>query len=328
MQGGLPAPGVAAHLLQRLFRAPAQLLFRLFRGGVALGHVAGAAGVDDVGDGDVVGRFKRADDVQHAVAAARAQVEHLRAGVGGGVAQGGQVAAGQVHHVDVIPDAGAVGGGVIVAEHMELLQPTGGHAGDIWQQIIGDALGQLTDQAGGVGADGVEIAQQHHRQLRVGGGLIPEDLLNHIFRPAVGVGAAGGHLLGKGDALRYAVDRGGGTEHDGVDVVVGHGLQQRQGGVQIIAVVFQRQLHRFAHGLEAGEVDDGVEIVLLEHLLQRGTVGHVHPVKGRGAAGDAADAVRYVRGAVAEIVGNDHVIAGLEQLHRRVRADKTGAAGE
>ena len=328
MQGGLPAPGVAAHLLQRLFRAPAQQLFRFFRGGVAFGHVAGAAGVDDVGDGDVVGRFKRADDVQHAVAAARAQVEHLRAGVGGGVAQGGQVAAGQVHHVDVIPDAGAVGGGVIVAEHMELLQPTGGHAGDIWQQIIGDALGQLTDQAGGVGADGVEIAQQHHRQLRVGGGLIPEDLLNHIFRPAVGVGAAGGHLLGKGDALRYAVDRGGGTEHDGVDVVVGHGLQQRQGGVQIIAVVFQRQLHRFAHGLEAGEVDDGVEIVLLEHLLQRGTVGHVHPVKGRGAAGDAADAVRYVRGAVAEIVGNDHVIAGLEQLHRRVRADKTGAAGE
>ena len=158
-------------------------------------------------------------------------------------------------------------------------------------------------------------------------GLIPEDLLDHIFRPAVGVGAAGGHILGEGDALRHAVDRGGGTEHDGIHAVIGHGLQQREGGVQIIAVVLQRLLHRFAHGLEAGEVDDGVEIALLEHLLQRGTVGHVHPVKGRGAAGDAADARYHVFGAVAEIVGNDHVIAGLEQLHRRVRADEARAAG-
>ena len=327
-KGRLPAPRIAAHLLQLLFGAPAQQLLRLFRGGVALGDVAGAAGVDDVGDGDTVGGLEGVDDVQHAVSVARAKVEHLRAGVGGGVAQGGQVAAGQVHHVDVIPDAGAVGGGIVIAENMELLQPPGGHAGHVGQQVVGNALGQLTDEAGGVGADGVEVAQQHHRQLRVGGGLIPEDLLDHVFRPAVGVGAAGGHILGEGDGLRHAVDRGGGAEHDGVHMVIGHGLQQRQRGVQVVAVVFQRLFHRLTHGLEAGEVDDGLEIVLLEHLLQSGPVGHVNLVKGRGAACDASDARYHVFGAVAQIVGDDHVIPRLEQLHCRVRADEARAAGE
>src|SRR5699024_11289850 len=64
----LPVPAVAAHLLNAVFRLPAQLLLGL--GGVApaLGNVAGAARVDDVGQLPAAGLAEGVDHIQHAVA--------------------------------------------------------------------------------------------------------------------------------------------------------------------------------------------------------------------------------------------------------------------
>ena len=74
------------------------------------------------------------------------------------------MAAGQIHHMDVIAHAGAVRGGVVVAEHVQLFQRAHGHLGDVGHQVVGDAVGVLADEAALVGADGVEIAQQGHIQ--------------------------------------------------------------------------------------------------------------------------------------------------------------------
>ena len=64
--------------------------------------------------------------------------------------------------MDIIAHAGAVGRGVIVAEHMHLFQRAHGHLGDVGHQIVGDAVGVLADEAAFMSADGVEIAQQGH----------------------------------------------------------------------------------------------------------------------------------------------------------------------
>ena len=53
----LPVPAVGAHLLDAVLGHPAQLVLGLGGVGVALCDVAGAAGVDDVGDGLAAGLF-------------------------------------------------------------------------------------------------------------------------------------------------------------------------------------------------------------------------------------------------------------------------------
>ena len=72
-----------------------------------------------------------------------------------------------------------------------------------------------------------------------------------------------------------AVHGGGGAEDQLPDAVGLHGRQQGQRAVQIVAVVVQRQAHRFAHSLQTGEVDDAVDGVLLKDPLQGGGIGGV-----------------------------------------------------
>ena len=72
------------------------------------------------------------------------------------------MALGQIHHMDIIPDAGAVGSGIVVAENVDLLPLAHHSLGDIGYQVVGDAVGVLADEAAFMSADGVEIAQQGH----------------------------------------------------------------------------------------------------------------------------------------------------------------------
>ena len=111
-------------------------------------------------------------------------------------------------------------------------------------------------------------------------------------------------------------------------VVFFHDLQQGQGSVQIVAVVAQGLGHGFRHGFQSREVDHRVDGVFLKYFFQRLSVRHVQPVDGHGLAGEHGDALRDLGGAVAEIVGQHHLIAGGKQLRRRMRTDETGAAGK
>jgi hypothetical protein len=43
-----------------------------------------------------------------------------------------------------------------------------------------------------------------------------------------------------------------------------HGLQQAEAALDVVGVVIQGLGHRLAHGLEAGEVDDGADLVRLQ----------------------------------------------------------------
>ena len=77
----LPVPAVGAHLLDAVLSHPAQLVLGLGGVCVALGDIAGAARVDDVGDLLAAGLGEGVDDIQHAVTLAGAQIDGLCAGV-------------------------------------------------------------------------------------------------------------------------------------------------------------------------------------------------------------------------------------------------------
>lgn len=51
-------------------------------------------------------------------------------------------------------------GGPTVSEHEELVALANGNFGEKGQQIVGDALGVFTHDAAGVGAGGVEVAEE------------------------------------------------------------------------------------------------------------------------------------------------------------------------
>ena len=101
---------------------PAQLILGLGGVGIALGDIAGAAGIDHIGDLLAAGLLKGMDDIQHAVAVAGAQIADEQAAVGLQLLDGADMAPGQVNHMDVIAHAGAVGGGVVVAKDVHLFQ--------------------------------------------------------------------------------------------------------------------------------------------------------------------------------------------------------------
>ena len=129
---------------------------------------------------------------QHAVTGAGAQIEHLTAGVGAGVGHRRHMALGQIHHMDIIPDTGAIGGIVIVAENAEFLPAAHSHLGDKGHQIIGNTPGIFTDAAAFMGADGIEIPQKAHAPIGICYAQRLQDLLGHVLGPAIGIGATAG----------------------------------------------------------------------------------------------------------------------------------------
>ena len=67
---GLPFPAGSAHLVNTELCPPAHLVKGFFGVGVALGNIAGAAGINDVGQGLAAGLFIGLQDLQNAVALA------------------------------------------------------------------------------------------------------------------------------------------------------------------------------------------------------------------------------------------------------------------
>ena len=143
----LPIPAVAAHVRDVVLGLPAHHAFGL--GGIAPvgGDIAGTALANHVGQFLAARLGEGSDDLEHRGAGAGAQVKDLDAGFAVHPVEGGNVTRCQVAHVDVVAHAGAVGGGVVVAKDLNGLELAHGDLGDIGNQVVGDALGVLADQA-------------------------------------------------------------------------------------------------------------------------------------------------------------------------------------
>ena len=82
-----------------------------------------------------------------------------------------KVALGEVHNVDVVAHARAVGGVVVAAKDGQRLPPPDRDLRHVRHQIVRRAAGVLADAAGGVRADGVEVPKGDDAPLLSGGRL-------------------------------------------------------------------------------------------------------------------------------------------------------------
>ena len=95
----------------------------------------------------------------------------------------------QVYHMDVVTDASAIRGIVIITEDTQTLQFADGNLCHVRQKIVGDSFGIFADQAALVGTDGIEVTQQNHVPLRICSVQVHQNLFQHPFGPAIRIGA-------------------------------------------------------------------------------------------------------------------------------------------
>ena len=323
----LPSPGVRAHFLNAVLGLPAKLLLRLAGVGVAGGDIAGAAGLDLVRDLHAGGFLEVLHDIQHAVALSGSQIVNGKSGIVFDLLQGLHMSLRQIDHMDVVSYAGSVRSVIVVSEYVELFQLAHGNLGDVGHQVVGDAVGILTDHAALVSADGIEVTQKHHVPFRVRLLDVGEDLLQHGLGPAVRVGALSLRaLLRDGDDGRIAVNSGRRGEDDVLHAMLSHHVHQGQGPGDIVLIILPGLCHGLAYRLESGEMDAGIDLFLFKNGVQRLSVQDVRLVKRHGLSRDLFHALQGLLTGIAEIVHNHHVITCILQLHNRMAADITGSA--
>ena len=206
------------------------------------------------------------DDLLHREAVAVAQVEGVAVAAGGEFFQRQQVGLAQVHDVDVVADAGAVGSVVVAAEDGDV-----GAAPGCGLQHQRDEVGfrfvAFAEFAFRVGAGGVEVAQAHGLEAE-GAVVAGQGLFHHPFGNAVGVDGARGVGFVDGHVVGLAEDGGGGREDEALHIVRDHGVEQVEGVAEVVAVVEVGPRHRFAHLAGGGEVHDAGEGMAPEDLVQ------------------------------------------------------------
>ena len=93
-------------------------------------------------------------------------------------------------------------------------------------------------------------------------------------------------------------------------------------------VVENGLLYAFAHCLQAGEMDDGIDVVFGKDSVHAFLVQQIHLIKLEVFAGDFPDAVQCLRLGVDEVVEDDDFLPLVQQLHAGVRTNVAGAAGD
>lgn len=150
------------------------------------------------------------------------------------------------------------------------------------EQVVRHSLRILTHDTAGMGAGGVEVAQQRGVPLLslLGvtglGGVVAlgvDDVrdggLNREFGVPVGVGGTQGALLGDRNHVReasgIAVDGGRAGEDDIGHIVAEHGAQEADGAVDVDIVVIKGFLAGFADGLV--RIERSVSVSGYHHTL-------------------------------------------------------------
>ena len=146
---------------------------------------------------------------------------------------------GEIHHVNVVTHACAIRGRIVIAKHPQLLELADPHLADIGQQVVGDAVGIFAYEAALVGANRVEVAQQHYGPAQIGFGQVTQYLFHHQLGATIGIGRAGGEIFPQRHRRRIAIHGGRRAEHQAADPGAFHRLQQGEGAAQIVLVVFE-----------------------------------------------------------------------------------------
>ena len=118
----LPVPAIPDHFIDPILRTPAKFTFGLRRVRVNDRNIAGTAAINDIRNLDAIQTFKSFYKHQNAVSLPCSQVIRNQAIVVLDCLKSVYMASGEVHDVDVIPDAGTIRCVIVVPENTQLLQ--------------------------------------------------------------------------------------------------------------------------------------------------------------------------------------------------------------
>ena len=297
-------------------RLPAGLAHDPRRAGNKAGGIAGAAWGEAV-------RHRAAADALHAL-------DHLQHRMPGGGAevvgdagvvqpfQRREVGGGEVRHVDVVADAGAVRRVVVGAKHRQF-GAAAEHGVDGQRDQVGFRRVVLAQAALGVGAGGVEVAQAGGAHAVDAFGPA-QRALHHPFAFAIGgAGVDRGFLVDR-HAVWRAEQGGSGGEHEAGHAVLHAGFQQAQAVADIGRKIADRVAHGIAHQRQRGEVEHRMPRPLGQHGRDRiGVFQRTGDQRGAGEHGFAM--------AGAQVVEHHHLRALVEQGGDEMAADKAGTSG-
>ena len=216
-------------------------------------------------------------DLAHRKSFAVAEIEGIRLPASAKVLQGRDMGAGKVRHMDVIPDAGAVRGFVIGPEYGDVLPHAQGRVKDKGDQVR-FRLMPFPHVAIRVRTGCVEIPERHVTEV-IGAGIIRQDLLYHELAPAVGIDGLLRVVFRYGDFDRVAENRGSGRKNEPVDAVLPHHLEEIDGVLHIVDVIFLGILHRFSHVGEGAEVHDRRYAAPGKNRAETLDIAEIAPVK-------------------------------------------------
>lgn len=98
---------------------------------------------------------------------------------------------------------------------------------------------------------------------------------------------------------------------------------------KIVAVIFQRLGYRLTDCLECSEMDHCIYPEFREKPVYRRILAAVYLLKRYVLPSrNLLDSLETCKVTIGKIVGNDDIIAGLDQLHSHMAADISGAAGD
>ena len=226
--------------------------------------------------------------------------------------------------MDVIAHPRAIRRRVVRSVYVQLGPTPHGDLQHVGQQVVGDAVGVFTDQAGLMSADRVEVAQQGDRPARVGLGQPLEHVLGHQLGLAIGIRRQTGRaVLGDRHPRGIAIDGRRRAEHQLEDAGLGHRLAQRDAAADIGLVIAQWLAHAFADGLEPGEVQHRSYRIGGEERIEQRAIAHVALDELGLATGEGFDPIQRDLGTVTKIVQHQYFVARQEQLQHGVRPDVT-----
>src|SRR6202521_4918458 len=253
---------------------PTEHALELFLAGDQNGRVAGAPRSEfarDLAAGDALGGIYNFQDRE---STAVADVKGF-AGNAVDLLKGADVGIGDIEHVDVVADAGAVRRGVVRAEDIDVRQPTAGGIENPGNEMSLHAM-MLAALLGGSGS--IEIAEAHVFEPCVEL-VIGQNLFEYELGFSIGVDGRFPMVFGNGNDFGFAVGGGSGRKNEFFYAVARDGIEQVHTTGHVCGVENTRLAYGFGDQGLGGEVHHSVNLVLREDAFNLRAIGEIYLAK-------------------------------------------------
>ena len=195
---------------------------------------------------------------KHAIALSRSEVKRFaRRWLVFEPLQRSDVGPGEIHHMDVVPDACAIRRGVVISEYCEGGAQAGGCLGEVRDEVVWVAQRKFANLAGWMGTNRIEVAQQCRLHGVAARAEIRYDALTRLFGVAIGgLGPSNGGLFVDRNVFGLPIDGATAGEHKLSEVEVRCCFEQVYGACYVVGIIFQGFLRAFANGFERSKMDD------------------------------------------------------------------------